>query len=161
MIILNDAIGIDFPPELIFHFFLRFKENYLAWHPDHVKCQYLIEGQLRKGSIIYIEEYLHGKLHKFKFKITKLEPNSRIDYKIGAGMKGEFIIESRGPGSLFTAGLYFGNNIPLIGRLIDGFFKLFMSRQLEEMKKHMVEEGENLKMMLEKNDARFFSTVAH
>ena len=39
------------------------------------------EGPLREESVIYVEEYLHGKLHKLKLRITKIEPNSRIEYK--------------------------------------------------------------------------------
>jgi len=101
MITLRDSIEIKTTPEKIFDFFVHFEENYLAWHPDHVKS-YWIGKPAKEGSILYCEEYLHGKLHRMKFRITKVELNRKIEYKL-----------------------------------------------LEAGKKHMKEEGENLKRLLE------------
>jgi len=149
MIVLRDTIEIKASPEQIFQWFAHFKANYLSWHPDHVECRYLTEGSLREGSVIYIEEYLHRKLHKLKLRITEIEPNSRIEYKTFLSTKGVFIIEPRGDNSLFTAEIYLGTNIPLLGKLVDRFMGVFMSRQLEGIKQHMAEEGQNLKRILE------------
>jgi len=149
MIVLRDTIEIKASPEQIFEFFVHFEENFRAWHPNHVECRYLTEGPLTEGSVIYIEEYLHGKLHKFKFEITKVEPNSRIEYKTFLGTKGVFIIEPRGANSIFTAEIHIGTNIPLLGSLVDRIMWIFMSRQLEGIKQHMVEEGQNLKRIME------------
>ena len=80
MIVLRDTVEIKASPEEIFAFFVHFKENFHAWRPDHVVCRYLTEAPLREGSVIYIEEYLHGKLHKLRLHITKMELNSRIEY---------------------------------------------------------------------------------
>ena len=146
MITLRDTVEIKASPEQIFDFFLRFKENYYAWHPDHVECRYLTEGPLVEGSIIYIEEYIHGKLHKFDLHITKIEPNSRIEYKTSfPPAKGGFIIEPRGASSVFTAEMHMGPK----GRLLDGLMRKLLSRQLEGLEKHMIEEGQNLKNLLE------------
>ena len=144
MIILKDSIEIKTTPEKIFDFFVHFEENYLAWHPDHVKS-YWIGKPAKEGSILYCEEYLHKKLHKMKFRITKVELNRKIKYKLSFPMsvicpKGSFVIEPKGDSCIFTATLSFR-----FGWL---FSKLAKDR-VEAVKKHMKEEGENLKRLLE------------
>lgn len=128
MILLRDTVEIKASPEQIFAFFLHFKENFHPWHPDHVECRYLTEGPLSEGSVIYIEEYLHGKLHKLKLHITKMEPNCRIEYNTFLGARGVFIIEPEGAGSLFTAEMHMGMNSPLLRSLVDRIMGIFMSR---------------------------------
>ena len=113
-----------------------------------MECRYLTPGPLKENSIIYFEEYLHGKLHKLKLRITIIKPNSRIEYKTFMGTKGVFVIEPRGTTTLFTAEMHMGTNIPLLGKLIDSIMLKFLSRQLEGIKQHMIEEGQNLKRIL-------------
>ena len=149
MITLCDVIEITAPPERIFYWLSHLKENYLAWHPDHVDCQYLTDGPLREGTIVYCEEYLHGKLHKLKFRATKIVPNSCIEYRLGPGMRGAFRIEPRGDQSAFIAYLYFGLTFPVIGWLADKIVLLAFSRQIVEFQRHMAEEGRNLKRIIE------------
>lgn len=150
MIILRDTVEIETSPEHIFEWIAQFKENYQAWHPDHGECRYLHGTRpLEEGSVIYCEEYLHGKRHKLKLKITKVVQNSRIDYKIPFLGAGAFVVEPYGANVLFTAELYFGYNIPLLGWLIDKCVQNFMRQRLEAMRQHMVEEGQNLKKILE------------
>ena len=144
MITLKDSIKIKTTPEKIFDFFVHFEENYLAWHPDHVKCRWLEGEPFEEGSILYIEEYLHGKLHKMKFLGTKVELNRKIEYKLLFPTsiicpKGSFIIEPKGKTCIFTATLSFR-----FGWL---FSKLAKNR-VGAVKKHMKEEGENLKRLL-------------
>jgi len=64
---------------LIFSF--HFEENYLAWHLDHVKCRWLEGEPFEEGPILYHKEYIHGKLHKIRSKITKIEENRGIEFK--------------------------------------------------------------------------------
>ena len=145
MITLKDSIEIKTTPEKIFKFFVHFEENFHAWHPDHVECRWLKGKPFEEGSILYVEEYLHGKLHKFKFFGTKVELNKKIEYTLSFPMsiicpKGSFIIEPRRESSIFTATLSFR-----FGWL---FSKLAKNR-VDAIKKHMREEGENLKRLLE------------
>jgi len=114
-----------------------------------VECRYLTEGPLSEGSAIYIEEYLHGKPHKLRLHITKMELNSRIEYNTFLGTKGVFIMEPEGAGLLFTAEMHMGVDLPLVGGLVDRIMGIFMSRQLQGMEKHIREEGQNLKTILE------------
>lgn len=145
MIALKDTIEIKVSPEQIFQFFVHFKENFHAWHADHVKCGW-IGKPAKEGSILCVEEYLHAKLHKLKMLMIKIESNRKIEYKLLFPMsvicpKGSFIIEPKGRSCIFTATLSFR-----FGRL---FSKLAKNR-VEGIKTHMKEEGENLKRLLEK-----------
>lgn len=151
MVTLKDTVEIKAPPEKIFEFFLNFRENFYACHPDHVECHYLTLGPLKENSIIYIEEYLYGKLRKLKLHITKIQPNSRIEYRTFLGTKGIFIIEPRGIDALFRAEMHMGTKNPLLGKLRDRIMRMFFSRQLEGLKQHIAEEGQNLKRILEHN----------
>jgi hypothetical protein len=160
LIVLRDTVEIEAAPEQIFNFFIHFKDNFHAWHPDHVECRYLnFEGTPEEGSVIYIEEYLHGKLHKLNLHITRLKPYSRIEYKTFLGSKGVFIIEPRENSSLFTAEMYMGTNIRLFANLVDSIMKILVSRQLQGIKQHMAEEGHNLKRILEESNKQGDSGV--
>jgi len=151
MIVLRDTIHIQTTPEEVFAWFAQFKENYRAWHPDHGVCHYIVgNNPLDEGTIIYAEEYLHGDLHKLKLQVTRVVPNSRMEYKIPFLGSGAFIIEPSGAEVLFIAELHLGWRFPVIGRIIDWVFQIFFGHRLEAMRQHMREEGVNLKEILEK-----------
>ena len=112
MINLKDSIEVKASPEKVFQWLMqrmKDKESYQAWHPDHVDIRWIKGEPLQEGSIVYAEEYLHGDLHKLKFRITKIVPNRLIEYRclfplsiIASGNK--FIIEPKGRDScIFTA----------------------------------------------------------
>ena len=64
-------------------FFLNVVDDtsYRAWHPeDHVALRWIKGEPWEEGSVLYAEEYLHGKLHKLKMLITKVVPNRRIEF---------------------------------------------------------------------------------
>ena len=77
MITLQDSIEVKSSPEKVFQWLtqrMKDKESYKAWHPDHVDIRWIKSEALQEGSILYAEEYLHGDLHKLKFRITKTVP---------------------------------------------------------------------------------------
>jgi hypothetical protein len=150
MITLRDIIEMRTSPEKVFDFFIHFKDNFMAWHPDHVRCWYFEDGPLKEGSTFCVQEYLHKKIVTLNFHVTRLVPYSRIEYKIPPIVKGDFIIEERGSNVLFTAEIFFGIEIPILGNLADKMLYTFIGRRLKALKQHMVEEGRNLKMILEK-----------
>ena len=150
MITLTDSIEIEATPEQVFNWLverLKDKESYQAWHPDHVDIRWIKGESLQEGSIVYAEEYLHGGLQKLKFIITKVVPNRVMEYRplfplsiLAPG--NAFFIEPKGENScIFTATGSFRAG-PL-------FKKLGKSR-IEATKRHVKEEGENLKKALEK-----------
>jgi hypothetical protein len=147
---LRDAIEIKASPEQVFEWLAHFQKNYLAWHPDHVACRYLKGTSLEVGSIIYTEEYLHGQLHKLKFQVTQVIPDSRVNYKVTFGLGGAFIVEPHEDYVRFIAEIYMGSRLPLLGWCIDLILQTLLVRQIEALKQHMAEEGESLKRLLER-----------
>ena len=151
--VLTDSIEIKTTPEKIFNFLTSIvdDDSYRAWHKeDHVSLRYLQGEPWTEGSVVYAEEYIHGKLHKLKFKITKIEANKRIEYAPLSRLvrmffpKNEFIIETRGESCLFIAsGTY---RIGWIGKT---FFNAAIEKALASVEQHMKEEGENLKAIIE------------
>ena len=150
MILLRDEVRIDATPEQVFDWLAHFQEHYLAWHPDHVECRYLRGSSiLEKDAILYIEEYLHGDLHRLKLRATKVIPDSRVDYTAGFGTGGAFEVQPREDGVLFIAEVTIGLGAPGLGSLLDRMMERVLADRIKAMKQHMAEEGENLKQWLE------------
>jgi len=153
-VILTDSIAIKTTPDKIYNFLTSIVDDksYKAWHKDdHVGFRFLKGKNWAEGSVIYAEEYIHGKLHKLKLKITKVVPNKKIEYAPVSRLlriyfpKNEFVIEQQGDFCLFVAsGTY------RLGWIAKTFFKEAIKDGLNGVKKHMREEGENLKRILEK-----------
>lgn len=150
---LTETIKIKTTPEKIFKFLTSLvdDESYRAWHPDdHVTLRWIVGQPWLEGSVVYAEEYIHGKLHKLKFTVTKVEPNKRIEYTPTSKFlriyfpKNEFIIEQKGDSCLFIA-----SATCRIGWIAKTFFKKAIDKGLSSAKKHMREEGENLKKIME------------
>ena len=149
MTTLKDSIEIRTTPEKIFSGLIKVfssEEYFKKWHKDHIKCQWLKGKPFEEGSILYVEEYLHGELHKMKFLSTQLETNRKIEYRLLFPMsiicpKGSFTVEPKGESCIFTATLTFR-----FGRL----FSKFAKGRVEAIKKHMKEEGDTLKKILKK-----------
>ena len=150
---LTDSIGIKTTPERIFDFFAHLvdDESYREWHPkDHVAFRWLKGKPWEEGSVVYAEEYIHGKLHKLKFLVTKVVPNREIQYVPVSWFlrryfpKNAFHLEPKEDTCIFTAtGTY------RIGWLVRTFAANRIERALSSVKKHIKEEGENLKRILE------------
>jgi hypothetical protein len=148
MINLKDSIEILKTPDKVFDGLIKVfstQEYFKKWHKDHVKCNWIKGQPFEVGSILYCEEYLHGDLHKMKFQGVKKERNKKIEYKLLFPMsiicpKGSFLIEPKEGNSIFTAILSFR---------FGWFFQKFAKSRVEVITKHMKEEGENLKKLLE------------
>jgi len=145
---ITDSIKIKAPPEKIFNFLISLKdtESYKAWHPDHVVMRWIKGEPFAEGSKAYFEEYLHGKIHKAKFICTKVVPNRLIQYRPPFPLSiifpgNQFIIDPIDEGNCIFTATVRARMGPLVKRL--------NKRQLEGVKKHMKEEGENLKAVVE------------
>ena len=156
-IVVTESIEISTTPEKIFGFFFQIVDDasYQAWHPkDHVAFR-LIKGEpCQQGSVVYAEEYIHGKLHKLKFLIKEVVPNRKIEFVPLSRLlriyfpRNTFLIEPRDGSCVFTASI-----VIRVGPLV----KLLVGNRLEQglssVRKHMKEEGENLKRILEKSES--------
>ena len=150
MISLEDRIQIQTTPGQVFAWLERFPQEYCAWHPDHVGCRLIRGPLLEVGSEIECQEYLHGDLHTMKLRTTKVVPGKRIEYDaVGLG-GGAFEVQPAGDAVTFVAELYVGSDAFIIGRLLDWVFLRLFQGRIDALKQHMVEEGINLKEILEK-----------
>ena len=147
--IITDSIKTEAPPEEAFNFLrgLKDDDSYKAWHPDHVVLRWIKGEPFEEGSMVYFEEYLHGKLHKAKFICTKVVPNRLIEYRPPFPLsiffpRNQFIIEPTDDGGCTFAATVEIRMGPLSRKL--------SRKQIEGVKRHMKEEGENLKTALEK-----------
>ncbi len=147
---LTHSIEIETTPERIWTFFTNLEENYKLWHPeDHVQFEWIEGNPMELGSKIYAEEYVMGKLKKYKATVDEIIPNEKIVFKCKfpiSILTPKFLwqIEQHGPTSVFTAITYMK---------WERFFHFLMRKRFDELieigKKHMEEEGENLKKLLE------------
>ena len=149
MLELRDSITIKRPPEVIYGWFKNnFVKDYKKWHPkDHILAKWIKGQGFEPGSVLYAEEHLGERTARLTFKLTKNIPDSLIEYKvlfpesiICSG--GSFLIESHGEGSIFTATLTFRFGFIL---------SKFLAKRINTLKRHMKEEGENLKKLLEQD----------
>lgn len=149
MIRLGDRISIQTTPEQLFQWLESLPREYLSWHPDHVACRVIKGSMVQPGSEIECQEYLHGKLHTMRFRLTAVDPGRRMEYEIMALGRGAFEAIPKGEQVEFVAELGLGSDIPIVGRLMDAMVRLLLSRRLEAMRQHMREEGQNLKKIIE------------
>ena len=81
-VVLEDSIEIKTTAKDVFNFLTGIVDDdtYKAWHKeDHVSLRWLKGDPWTEGSVLYAQEYIHGKLHKLKFKIKKIAPNKKIE----------------------------------------------------------------------------------
>ena len=149
MISLKDSIEIDTTPRNLFAWLARMPQEYKSWHPDHVACRVLQGSILEAGSEIECQEFLHGKLHSMRFRMTKVIPDKRVEFIVEGMGQGAFEAEVNGDVVKFVAELHIGSETPIIGWLFDFIFPLFFNQRIETMRQHMAEEGRNLKAILE------------
>ena len=150
---LTDSIEIRTTPDKVFEFLACLVDDasYRAWHPtDHVALRWLKGQPWEEKSVAYAEEYIHGKLHKLEFIVTKVAPNRLIEYAPTSRFlrkyfpMNTFMVEPNEQGCVFTATGTFR-----VGWLIKTFARNKLERNISSVKKHMKEEGENLKKILE------------
>jgi hypothetical protein len=149
MISLRDSIEIHTNARQVFNWLEKLPQEYKSWHPDHVACRVLHGPMLEVGSEIECEEYLHGKMHSLRFQMTKVIPDKRVEFIIESMGRGAFEVQEYNDTVRFVAELDIGSDSPILGPLIDLSFSLFFRQRIEAMRQHMIEEGENLKAILE------------
>jgi len=149
LIELRASTFIDLPPGRIWRWLETLPDHYTAWHPDHIGCRWLRGGSFTPGAEMEFVETLHGKTHRLRARVTGVEQERSIDYRMFPGLKGRFEITKSETGSIFTAVIYVGVTTPVIGNLTDWVLGAFLEGRLEDLAKHQAEEGENLKEILE------------
>jgi hypothetical protein len=149
LIKLRDSIRIQTTPEQIFNWLEAMPQEYVSWHPDHVACRMIKGSLLQPGCEIECQEFLHGQLHTLRLRLTRVDPGKRMEFEIPRLGKGAFEVIPEADEIEFVAELGLGSDFPIVGPLVDAVLSALLSRRLEAMKKHMREEGQNLKKIIE------------
>ena len=156
-LVLTDSIEIKTTPEKIWEFFTNLEKNYRTWHPeDHVIFQWIKGKPMEAGSKFYAEEYVLGKIKKFSGTVSEVVPYRKIVFRysfplslVSTGF--EWRIEPKGSSSVFTA-ISSIRAERIMRTLVKYSEYKGMETLIEVGKKHVKEEGENLKKILEKKN---------
>ena len=144
-LVLEDTVEIDATPEAVWQFWANMDKNYKAWHPeDHVLFQWVKGRPMGEGSRIYAEETVGGRLLKLKLTCVDVVPNRQFalvfSFPASLFAKYEYKIEPGGQKTAFTASTHLKSPCCAQKR---------MQSAVEIGKKHVREEGENLRRILE------------
>jgi hypothetical protein len=147
--LLQDVTQIRTTPERIFAFFEEMDANYTRWHPDHILFDWVRGRGVREGNRFRFEERIGGHLKKQTFEFTRVEPNRHIEFAPTVRLirwlmpRLSFHVDRQGDHCAFTARIVVRTG-PLGARL--------NRREFDAVRRHMREEGENLKRLLEDAD---------
>jgi len=145
-VILSQTTMIAAPPEHIFSFFNRMEANYTRWHHDHIAFRSLQDGRQAVGNRFYLEERIHGQHLKRTMRYTKVVPDRLIEFVPDNALvrlflrRVSFITEPVDGQCRFTQEVQV--LIGPIGRWLN-------RKGFAAVEKHMREEGENLKAIME------------
>lgn len=143
---IENSIFIAASPEKVYSFFKEIDSNYLNWHPEHLKFEWVKGKGLEVGTVFYFEEEIGGKLLKKEARYTKIIPHRYIELKLTNRFyrlflpKITFRFEQKENGFLFIQQVFV--RIGPIGRWLN-------RKEFAAVKKHQKEECENLKKIIE------------
>lgn len=146
---LRHSIEIKTTPDQIWNF-LKNPENYTIWHPkDHIRMMWTEGKPFELGSKFYSEQLVFGKVQKYNGELTEVIPNSKVVFRFKFPVslispEIEWRIEPKESSTVFTAISYIR-----AGYLFKKIFKKHMENLITEHNRHVGEEGENLKKILE------------
>ena len=151
MIRLIDRTVVRAPPEVVWAWFAALDENYCSWHPEHLVWRTLRGAPLSDGTVAFADEWIGHFRLATRFRIVDAhEPHSFRMELLGwhrlAGGGGSFTFERHREGCEVIAEVRFGYELPVVGGLLDGIAALILP--MEEMRRHMAEEGTNLARLI-------------
>jgi hypothetical protein len=145
-VIFRDVTTVEAPPERVFGFFEQMAPNYTRWHPDHLAFEWRSGGALREGATAGYEERIGGKLMKKEVEFVRVEPGRYVAMAPTSRLirlvlpRLSFAFEPVAGGCRLTAEIVVRTG-PL-GAWLN-------RREFEAVRRHMREEGENLKRLIE------------
>lgn len=144
--LLEESTRTSASPSAVYRFFETMDENYTRWHPDHVEFRWIDGGGLAKGNEAYFEERIGGKLQRKTVRFTEIDPDRYIEFEPTSRLVAllmpsiSFTIDPTSDGCEVTQRITVRTG-PIGARL--------NRREFDAVRKHMREEGENLKRILE------------
>lgn len=99
-------------------------------------------------------QYIGGHRQRLRLRLRRVEPGRRLEYELLfpyslLGVRGSLNLRSQDGETLFRADIALGRKVPLLGWATDKFIQVFFGSYLKALRKHMAEEGENLKRVME------------
>ena len=137
-------------PEKVWDFFLNLEDNYKRWHPEeHEYWRWKKGNPLEIGAKIDSLEIVDGHKSRIRAVVVDSIENEKIGLKPNWPIsimcpKLEWIIEDKGDKVDFIAKTYYK-----FGKIFRTLNKNAASEIMDLTQKHMDEEGENLKRILE------------
>ena len=133
-------------PGDVSRFFEEMEESYSRWHPDHVTFRWLDGGRLEAGAEANFEERIGGKLQQKTVRSTEVDLDRYIEFEptswgVALSMPHiSFTIDQQPDGCEVTQRI----------SVRTGPIGAWLNRQeVEAVRRHMREEAENLKRILE------------
>lgn len=144
---LEESTQVDAAPSEVFRFFEEMEENYTRWHPDHVAFRWLDGGGLKAGTKAYFEERIGGELQEKTVTFTEVGPDRYIEFKPASRLVAALM-----PHISFTIDPQpYGCEVTQRIKVRTGPIGAWLNRrEFDAVRKHMKEEGENLKAILER-----------
>ncbi len=149
MEVFRDKIVVDAPPEDVFEFFRSMDhDRYLAWHDEHRDFR-LVEGEwVEEGASAFFDEEIGDERITSTVRYTDVRPANYIEFRDENWLmrlfnpKNAFLFEPVEGGTRVVAEVNL--RIGPLERL-----SKTVHAELEELRRHMREEGENLKRLVE------------
>jgi uncharacterized protein YndB with AHSA1/START domain len=159
MNILRDAVVVEAPPETVFGFFRGMDEDrYLAWHREHLAFRFEEGDRIEAGARAYFEEEIGDEHLASTVRYTEVRAPEYIEFRDEDRLtrlfnpKNTFGFEPVDGGTRVVAEVHL--RIGPLERLSSQ-----VHHELEELRRHMREEGENLKRLVESGQIE--RAVAH
>lgn len=137
---------VDAPPAAVFGFFEDVADRYEAWHPDHITFEWVEGDGLAEGNVAYFEEEIGGDLKAQTVEYAAVERNAYIELRPTSRLirlllpRISFTIDPENGGCRVTQRVQVRTGP--IGRRLN-------KHEFEAVHQHMIEEGENLKRIVE------------
>ncbi|HLM85492.1 MAG TPA: SRPBCC family protein [Solirubrobacteraceae bacterium] len=152
MISLSNTIEIAAPPSSVWRFFADLDRRYADWHPEHLRWRTLRGEPLRPGTVWFADEWIGPMRISGRFFVIEARPEKFFTYRLGLPASiiragGSFRLAGTEDGRcVLTEETHFGFSAPIIGPLLD--IILHRTLPIDEFRRHLREEGENLAHML-------------
>lgn len=150
-----EEVFINAPASAGFAFFENMQDNYVLWHPDHIDFEWRKGCGLEVGNVFWFKEKIADKTMTKTTRITEVIPDRYFAFEMTNPLfrfflpKLSFEFAPKDAGFVFRAELCLKGIGPL-GRHLN-------KSEFDAVDIHMVEEGKNLKAILE-HDTKIISS---
>lgn len=141
---LVDSVEIDASPEAVWAWLEALADHYTAWHPGHVSAHWRLGEPNELGSVLEVVEDIGDHRERLRFEVTRSRPPRLMEYRIQGAHSlllpgGAFEVCPLDGGTRFIASVWCRGGV-----VVERLFR----RRIAALRKHMREEGQNLKRLL-------------